>query len=361
MYASSTSWKAPAVTFNPGPSQLSPKIVQAIQEIASSGFLSVSHRGAAFMEVSRQAIEGLRERMRLPQDCRIYYQASATAAMDTLLRNLVIKKSFHFVHGAFSSLFFKTAVGIGLEAVAYDSPWDKVIAWDKADPPKGTELIAITHNETSTGLIWPSDQIHLLRRRFPDQLLAVDATSTFGAMVMNWDDADIWFGSVQKCLGLPAGLGFLIVNQRAFDKAKHVIEAKQGIPPWQRFDELEEKMKKYQTPETPNMLNIALLARQMADWNLAENEAALFRKAKLLYEAQLSWKPYVVDAGWRSPTVLNFLVDVPDLWHKTAGQADIVLGKGYGPLKEKCVRIANFPAISQEHVQKLIDQLSKIV
>lgn len=57
------------------------------------------------MEVSRQAIEGLRNKMNIPADYAIFYQASATAAMDTLLRNLVRKKSYHFVYGAFSGLF----------------------------------------------------------------------------------------------------------------------------------------------------------------------------------------------------------------------------------------------------------------
>lgn len=313
------------------------------------------------MEVSRQAIEGLREKMRLPADYRIYYQPSSTAAMDTLLRNLVFKKSFHFVNGAFASLFFKTAIDINLEAFSFDSPWDQAVASEKAILPDDTELIAVTHNETSTGSIWPLEKIHQLRLRFPEPLIAVDVTSSFGAMVMNWQDADVWFGSVQKCLGLPAGLGFLIVNPRAFEKAKLVIKAKKGIPAWQRFDVLEEKMQNYQTPETPNMLNIALLARQMTDWSIGEKETALLEKAKILYEASLPWLPYIADLQWRSPTVLNFLVNDPNFWHKIAGQAGIVLGKGYGPLKEKCIRIANFPAISLEHIQNLVDYLSKFL
>lgn len=346
------------ITFNPGPSQLSTKILQAIDEVVSSGFLSRSHRSATFDEVSQQAIEGLRKNMHLPAEYHIFYQPSATVAMDTLLSNLVLKKSYHFTHGAFSNLFFEIACDIGLGAVSFDSPQDQAVAWESAVIPGDIELIAITHNETSTGLMWPRAAIHALRQCYHAPLIAVDVASSFGAMAMDWHDADIWFGSVQKCLGLPSGLGFLIASPRAFEKAKQVRKAGQKIAPWQRFDVLADKMKTYQTPETPNMLNIALLARQMSAWNLTENERLLFQKANLLYSAKLPWKPYVAAEGWRSLTVANFLVDDPVPWHRRAGEAGMVLGQGYGSLNNTCIRIANFPAITSANIQRLLAHLA---
>lgn len=345
------------ITFNPGPSQLTPKIVEAIQDISQTGFLSQSHRGTVFMDISKQAIEGLRQKMRLPSGYYIFYQSSATTAMDTLLRNLVFRKSFHFVHGAFATLFFKVAQGIGLEASAHESPWDEPVRWEDAQIPADVELIAVTHNETSSGLMWPSAEITKLRQRYPTHLLAVDVTSSFGAMMMEWGNADIWFGSVQKCLGLPAGLGFLIVSPRAFEKAKIVIEKKGGVAAWQRFDSMAEKMHNYQTPETPNMLDIALLARQMADWDIDSIERELQAKAQMLYEEDLPWTPYVKYAGWRSPTVANFIVENPEAWQAKAKRGNMILGKGYGPLKQSCIRIANFPAISKDDLRRLLEVL----
>ena len=353
MCASSTN----IVTFNPGPSQISTETLQAIKDISTSGFLSQSHRSQTFMDVSRRAIEGLREKMKLPANYHIFYQPSATVAMDTLLRNVVSQKSFHFVHGPFSSLFHQIAFGIGLEASLFESHLGQAVPWDKATIASDTELIAVTHNETSTGLMWPNEEIHKLRNQYPQQLLAVDVTSSFGAMSMRWEDADLWFGSVQKCLGLPSGLGFLIVSPRAFEKA----QAKRGMAPWQSFKFLAEKMKIYQTPETPNMLNIALLAHQMNAWNLPHIEAVLYKKADMLYNPALEmhWKPFVTSHEWRSLTVTNFIVDKPMLWHERAKQAHMILGEGYGTLKDTCIRIANFPAISMKHLQKLLEVLSR--
>jgi phosphoserine aminotransferase len=342
------------ITFNPGPSQISKKIIDALSEIAAEGFLSCSHRSARFSEVSKQAIEGLKDRLGIPASFHIFYQPSATAAMDSLLRNLVKKKVIHFVNGHFSGVFHKTSVGIGLEALCVDAPWNDECKWREVKIPADCELIAITHNETSTGVMWPREEIHDFRLQYPDPLLVVDVTSTFGSMVMDWNDADVWFGSIQKCLGLPSGLGYLIVNERAFERALEIITHCNNVAPFHRFDELASYMRIYQTPETPNLVAIALLAKQMQDWDLPKIEAQTKEKAKMLYEAPLPWQPYVKTPAWRSLTVPNFLVDTPAEWHKAAEAKGMTLGAGYGKLVDSCFRLAVFPAVSKDDVQKLL-------
>lgn len=337
------------ITFNPGPSRISPRICKAIHEVVDSGFLSLSHRSDAFKEVSKKAVEGLREKMGLPADYKIFYQPSATTAMETILRNLVRKKSVHFVHGAFSRLFYSTAAEIGLEPQIHESPMQEAVDWRSASLPKNAELIAVTHCETSSGLIWPKEELSLLRKEHPGPLLAIDATSTFGTMRMRWEEADLWFLAVQKCLGLPSGLGILLVGPRALERAIRGAQA----APWQRFDALLKKMESYCTPETPNMLNIALLARQMEQWDLDRIEKETEEKAQFLY-ASLPWKPFVEEAGWRSPTLLNFKVKEPALWHQRAAENKLILGMGYPPLENSCIRIANFPAHSLDDFRRAV-------
>jgi phosphoserine aminotransferase len=99
----------PPISLNPGPSQLSAATIADIADIAASGLLSKSHRSDAFVAVSRAAFGGLREKLAIPDDYRVLYHPSATAAMDTCLRNCVASKSFHFVHGAFSKRFATSA------------------------------------------------------------------------------------------------------------------------------------------------------------------------------------------------------------------------------------------------------------
>lgn len=340
------------ISFNPGPSQLSPAVIQFLHEIADSGFLSMSHRSSAFAEASRNAVEGLRKQMGIPADYHIFYQPSATVAMDTLLRNVPEKSSFHFVHGNFSERFFQTAISINLEAVKHETALDAPIDWRQADI-LDSELICLTHCETSTGIMWPHDEMQGLREAYPQAMIAIDVTSSFGGMQFEWHHADLWFGSVQKCLGLPSGFGFLIVSPRAFEKGL----AKKDVPAWHRFEVLAKYMKDYFTLETPNMLAIALLGRQMAVWDLKSIEAETKRKAALIYEANLPWKPFIRDPLWRSLTVSHFLVDQPGLWKKRALEAKMILGSGYGAFEPKSIRIANFPSHSYEMLSQLLHVL----
>ncbi len=345
------------ISFNPGPSQLTAAVVADLQHLASSGLLSRSHRSAAFIEIACEAFDGLRTALEIPQDYKILYQPSATVAMDTVLRNCVKRKSFHFVHGAFGYRFHDTSAALAIEAEVFESPPDRAVQWRNADVPAGTELIAVTHNETGTGLAWPVGEITELRKAHPEPLLAVDVTSSVGAMRMPWTDADVWFASVQKCLGLPAGMGFLVAGKRAFTRAKEVAA---DVASWQRLDAMAGRMSTWQTLETPNVLAIALLAKQMARWDLARIEVETLTKARILYDTPVvGWEPYVVDAAWRSATVGNFKVENPQRWVARAAQAEMILGSGYGELKGQCVRVANFPAHTEADVRGLLEVLRK--
>lgn len=346
------------ITFNPGPSQLSQKTLLHLQELSANGFLSLSHRSKAFTKVCEQAIKNLQKNMNLPKEYSIFFQPSATVAMDTLLKNLVSQQSFHFVHGAFSQRFFVTAQEIGIQALHHENPWNATIDWQSIQIPSQTELIAITHNETSTGLMWPQEEIQKLRETHPSSLIAIDVTSSFGSMHMNWYNADIWFASVQKCLGLPSGLGILIVSPQALEKAEELSKGKNHIASWQRFSSLEKKIKNYQTLETPNMLAIALLAQQMSSWDLNKIEAQTSHKSQLIYERLDLWTPYISHEKWRSTTVCNLSVKESDNYHFICKEANITLGKGYGKLKDSCIRIANFPAISEKMLSHLFQVLA---
>lgn len=346
------------ISFNPGPSQLSAATLADLAEIAASGLLSKSHRGRDVVDVCRAAFDGVARAMALPPGWRVLYQPSATAAMDTVLANLAGRRSFHFVHGAFSERWFTTARESGLACDALRSDDRRAVPWRDAAVPSDADLVAVTHNETATGLMWPAEEISALRRAHPAPLLAVDVTSSFGALAMPWADADVWFASVQKCLGLPAGMALLVVGPRAMERVAARGASGPCVPAWRNLASMAAKMADAQTTETPNVLAIALLARQMARWDLAAIETATRAKAAAIYGAPLPWTPHVEDAAWRSLTVANFRVTEPVRWTSRATSAGFTLGSGYGPLKPSCVRIANFPAHSEGDVARLLAALT---
>lgn len=343
------------LTFNPGPTHMNQGTLECLEELLHSGYLAASHRSSDFMKMSEKALTGLRQSMGIPEEYHVFYQPSATVAMDTILRNLVLEKSGHFTHGAFSKRFFQTAREIGIQAEAFESDWRSAVPWREAEIPPDTELIALTHNETSTGLAWPLEEMTALSKSYKDTLIAVDVTSSFGALAMDWRCADAWFFSIQKCLGLPSGLGILLLSPRAMEKGKAVLKKRGGVAAWQSVIELEKKMECYQTPETPNMLAIALLAWIMEKWDIQTIEANMKEKAQLVYSASHLWTPYVKDPNWRSISVANLDVGDSKAWHELASEHQMTLGKGYGPLKESCIRIATFPGISLSAIHRLLE------
>lgn len=342
------------ISFNPGPSQLDEATRAELVELARSDLLSASHRSEAFSAISRSAIDGVHDALGLPRSFQVFYQPSATAAMECLLRNFHPARPFHLVHGAFSKRFCETSRRLGLAVGELTSPGAEPVRWREAGIPEETDFLAVTHNETSTGLMWPSEELSALRAAFPRALLAVDVTSSLGAVELPWDSADAWFASVQKALGLPAGLGLLCVRREALEMR---LDSCASVAAWQDLRVMLGKMARWQTLETPNVLAIALLARRLERWRAEEVYPLIERKAGLIHCAELPWRTYVSEPAWRSRTIANLEVEQPERWHERARQAGFILGNGYGDQRVSHLRIANFPATTVRDVARLLEIL----
>lgn len=338
-------------SLNVGPSQISDAIKQDIREINDSDLLSESHRGPVIQGLLKDTVASLKAGMGLPDEYLVYFHPSASAVMELVLRNCVRRSSFHYVSGAFAQRFAKTSTRIGLEATRYETEWDQPFVPEEARPPAETELLAITHAETSTGRMWPAEEIHALRERYPEPLLAVDATSTFGALRMDWRDADVWLGSVQKCLGLPAGLGYAVVSPRVLERARELGDARR-VASWQDLLVMQDRIEKGETVETPNVFDIALLGRVAKRLDIDRVEADTRAKAALVADVLGDERFFVREPAWRSLTVHNLRAEAPEDWKAWALEAGAVIGAGYGPLKTSCVRIATFPAVDIEHLER---------
>ena len=341
------------ITFNVGPSQLSAAVQQDIQEVNESGILMESHRGPVVQDLLKRTTRKLKSVMGIPEGYTVFFQPSASAAMELVVRNCVRAQSFHFINGAFAQRFADTADRIGLQAGRYETAWDADFVPGDAEIPDGVELMTLTHAETSTGRMWPAEEIQALRMRCPEPLLAVDATSTFGAFQSRWTDADVWLGSVQKCLGLPSGLGYAVVGARVLERAA-ALGTDRNVASWQDLLVMKERHDAGETVETPNIFDIALLDRQADRIDLAAIEAETFRKFQLIQEVLGDERFFVTDPAWRSWTVHNLLADDPARWKALAAEAGAVIGAGYGPLKSRCIRFATFPAVSYEDTERVL-------
>lgn len=353
--------------FTPGPSQLYFTVESHLKQAHKSHIPSISHRSDAFKEIYKQTTNGLRELLGLNDDQHILFTASATEVWERIGLNLIERESFHMVNGAFSNKFKKTVEQLGKNALESKTADGKVVDINKLLVPESAELIAITQNETSTGAAQPVDDIYSLRKAFPNQLIAVDMVSAAPSVALDYSQVDSAYFSVQKCFGLPAGLGVWIVNQRCVDKCEQLLNNGHIIGSYHSLPIMLEQALKNQTPETPNILNIYLLGKVVEDMlnkGLDQIRREIDYKAAVLYQAfdQASYlHPFVEIDKHRSKTTPVAVSDIPSstiIDH--FAKKGIVLGSGYGQHKEDHLRIANFPTHSKEHIEMIADRLCEL-
>lgn len=353
------------VNFTPGPSQLYFTVEDHARKAFREGVPSLSHRSSAFEKISRQATDGLKELLELPDGYHLLFTSSATEIWERSIQNLVAETSLHFVNGSFSKRYHEIACQLGKQAHKIEAPAGE--GFDSYTPTTTPELIALTHNETSTGVSLPLDFIQSFKTQHPDALVVVDAVSSLPYPKFDYTKIDSVFFSVQKGFGLPAGLGVWIVNEKCIAKAEQLQQQGIAIGTYHNLPTLFANAKKYQTPETPNVLGIFLLGQVVADF-LKRGVHSIRKeteyKAAILYQAlqnHSSAKPFVADPKLRSQTVIVAQTgDATARISQYLAQHGMHAGDGYGEKKKSQLRFANFPTHSKETYELLVDLLEKL-
>lgn len=349
--------------FTPGPSALYYTAEQHVKQALRTGIASISHRGEAFKNIYKEVDTNLRELLTLPDNYSILFTNSATEVWDLSTESLIQEKSLHIVNGAFSEKFYKVVNNSEKEALLLESKRGSFPEIDNA-LIKQADHIAITHNETSTGVSTPLDTIYKIREQNPEAIISIDAVSSLPYLDIDYSKIDALYVSVQKCFGLPAGLGVWLINDRCIRKAGEVTKNNTGFKSYHNLLTLVKQASNYQTVSTPNVLNIYLLAKITAD--MANRGIQLIR-SEIKYKSTIFYKmidnhqklqAFVNDKSLRSDTiiVLNTAEHTRDIINFLESKK-IIIGSGYGKMKTTQARIANFPTHSKEQFEMLTDLL----
>ncbi|MFY0606891.1 MAG: aminotransferase class V-fold PLP-dependent enzyme [Cyclobacteriaceae bacterium] len=350
------------VFLTPGPSQLFYTVEDHMKSAFSEDVMSISHRSKQFEEIFAFARIKVAELLNLPDGYDIYFTSSANEVWERIIQNLVGSHSHHFVNGSFSEKFFQFSKDYQKdstsETLAYGDTFSNFLIPDTA------ELISITLNETSIGYSFDQKEIAKIREEHPDKLIALDGVSTFPSVNFDFNLVDTAYFSVQKCFGLPSGLGVWIVNQKCYEKAQKLKDQGHITGSYHDLLTLRKSAEKNQTPETPNTLGIYLLGKVANDMifktaKLIQNDTIY--KAALLYQAiaeSENLKAFIEKKENQSKTVV--------VAHCENGNSEIlellankgwIVGKGYGKFKNDHIRIANFPTHSKELIEQIADVL----
>lgn len=353
------------ITFYPGPSKIYPQVERYLQDAYRSGILSMNHRSQGFMDVLRETIRLMHVKLNIPNDYSIYLVSSATEAWEIIAQSLTIHDSAHHYNGAFGKKWFSYASHIVPQTSGSLFPINQTLSFHLFEEGEERaafnrqrlndyEVLCLTHSETSNGTQIRMKELAQIRA-MTDALIAIDATSSMGGVMFDWTLGDVWFASVQKCFGLPAGMGVMVCSSKALEKARKVND----ILRYNSLLFIHENFEKYQTHYTPNILGVYLLMRVMEQVeNIREIGVRSEERAKSWYnflENETDWRPLVQNSATRSDTVIAVKGDpqaITDI-KKAAIAEEITLGNGYGEWKNTTFRIANFPTIEEGEIEEL--------
>lgn len=341
-----------AVFFTPGPSKVYERTEQYLHDAFHEGIMSINHRSSEFIEIYRRALEGFREKLNVPKDYIVLFTSSATECWEIIAQSLTKQVSFHLYNGSFGERWYKYARALHKDSFALKFDKNEFFPIDKAPVPASVDVVCLTHSETSTGTRLSAETMQYFQQAYPEKLIAVDVTSSLGGLDFRFEDGDVWFGAVQKCLGLPAGLGLLICSPKAVEKGLKLAETRH----YNSFTAMYEQAKNFQTNYTPNVLGIYLLMRLLEDLEpIGQIHERTIRRAAEWYEFFRNQKELGLLIGQeelRSQTIIALESSEETIrrFGKVCKDNGFIIGRGHGVLSKTTCRIANFPAITDEEI-----------
>lgn len=306
------------------------------------------------MQLAEDTVLLLRKKLNVPRTYTVFIVSSATECWEIIAQSFVQRRSMHCYNGAFGEKWYQYTKK--LQPAAQALPFNLQQPLDLRGINLDVEdVLCLTQNETSNGSSVSPSTLNTIRTRFPDPLIAVDATSSMAGIELNFTKADLWFASVQKCFGLPAGLALLICSPKALERAESIGE--RGHYNSVLF--MREMMRSWQTTHTPNVLGIYLLNRALHKMRvIAETGAITKERAKAWFnfaESLSALQPLIANHNVRSSTVITVSGETTYLekLKAAAKRKGFLLGNGYGEYKTTTLRIANFPVITDREINSL--------
>ena len=349
----------------PGPVEVSEKSFRA--------FCSpmIGHRGQGFKDLYAGMQKQLQQLLATRQ-LVFLSTSSAWGIMEGALRNLVAKKVLNCMCGAFSDKWLDVSQRCGKAAEGLQVPWGSPIRAEDVDKKLASgqfDALTLIHNETSTGVMSPLNEIAALKHKYPDVTFIVDAVSSMTAVPLKFDELgiDVLLAGTQKAFALPPGMAVFVCSPAALAKAA------QSHDRGYYFDlvEFQKNAEQNMTPSTPSIGHVNALAAKLGEF-FAEGLEARYERHRLTNQMIRDWAArhgFVLypDKGFESITLTcvnngakpgGRVVDVPRL-QKLVKDRGYLIDGGYGKIKGTTFRISNMGDETESTMKQLIEVLDE--
>ena len=351
--------------FIPGPVEVRPEV---LKKMATP---MIGHRSKDASVLQRRISDNLRTLFFTSSEI-LLSTTSGSGLMEGAIRSCTLKKAAVFSVGAFGKRWYQMAINNNVQADLFEIEMGKGITPEMVDDALKTgeyDLVAVTHNETSTGVMNPIEAIGEVVKKYPEVVFIVDAVSSAAGTKIEVDKfgIDICITSSQKALGLPPGMAVCTFSNKAKERAEKVPNRGFYLDLLSLYKYIQKK--DYQYPSTPSLSHMFALDYQL---DCIINEEGLenrFNRHLEMANRVREWGRKYFELFPENDDILsNTLttikntrgISVADL-NKALGERGFAISNGYGDLKEKTFRIAHMADCTMKDIDELLSNIEDIL
>jgi Serine-pyruvate aminotransferase/archaeal aspartate aminotransferase len=349
--------------FIPGPVEVTSDV---LEKMATP---MIGHRSKEASELQRGISEKARKIFNTQEEILVS-TTSGSGLMEGAIRSCTAKRAAVFSIGAFGKRWYEMAIFNNVPADLYEVEWGNAVDANEVDKVLATgkyDLVCITHNETSTGVMNPVEELSLVIKKYPEIVWCLDTVSSMAGTKIEVDKlgVDICITSSQKAIGLPPGIAICSFSKKAVERAKNVPFRGYYLDLLSLYDYIQKK--DYQYPSTPSLSHMFAMDYQL-DKILAEGLENRYNRHIEMANYVREWGKehfqLFADERYLSNTLTNIKntrnINVGDL-NKELGKRGFQISNGYGKLKEKTFRIAHMAECTMDDIKELLFNINDIL
>lgn len=350
--------------FIPGPVEVRPEVLEQMARPM------IGHRSKDASAIQRRISENMRKILFTESEI-LLSTTSGSGLMEGAIRSCTAKRAAVFSVGAFGKRWYEMAITNNVAADLFEVEMGNATTPEMVEEALKTgkyDLVAVTHNETSTGVMNPIEAIGEVIKKYPEVVYIVDAVSSAVGSKIEIDKCgiDVCITSSQKAIGLPPGMALCTFSQKAKERAEKVPNRGFYLDLLALYKFIQKK--DYQYPSTPSISHMYALDYQLdfiVNKEGIENRFARhIEMAKIVREWASKYFELFSDEKYLSNTVTNIKntrgIDVGAL-NKALGERGFQISNGYGSLKDKTFRIGHMADCTVEDVNELLKNINEIL
>jgi len=349
--------------FTPGPTNVKKDV---LKKMATP---MISHRTKEASKLQRDISNKIRKLMYTKNEI-LLSSSSACGLMEGAIRSCTGKRAAVFSCGVFGNQWYQMSITNNIPCDKFEVEWGKPITKEIVKSTLATgkyDLIAVTHNETSTGVMNPIEEIAEVVKNYPEVVFCLDTVSSLGGVKIEVDKlgVDICLASTQKCLALPPGFSICSISEKAIEAAKKVKFRGSYFDLLRLYNWVKEK--DYQYPSTPSLPHMFALDYQL-DKIFEEGLENRFSRHIKVANYVRTWAKdnfaLFAEEKYASNTVTcvknTKSIDVDEV-NKALGEKGYIISNGLEKIKDKTFRIGHMGESTLSDLTELLSAINEIL